>query len=327
MIQVKEWVSNSLAEENSIDPEVSILIITYNSENYILETLESAKAQTYRNIELVISDDASTDNTLKICGNWIEKNKERFVRSKIVTTEVNKGIPANCNQGVEAVGCEWIKLIAGDDILDSNCISYFMECSHINPEACMISSSIQLFTNDFKEGSMGKVISTDNYKFFNVETSAEKQYWMLLRKNYVHGPSTMFRKSVIINIGGFDEKYKFFEDYPLFLNLTKAGYKIYPLNKVTVYYRRHDSSVLRQSGDRIFSDFYLKRRAFDLDYIHPNITRIERIADNMEFIRLRLFDRWGLNKERHLQKMLFTISNLLNPARIIRNRSLKRSVM
>ena len=105
-------------------PLVSIIVITYNSSKYVLETLESAKAQTYQNIELIVSDDCSIDNTVEICREWIENNKERFVRTELITAEKNTGIPANCNRGVKAAQGEWVKLIAGDDILYNNCIIF-----------------------------------------------------------------------------------------------------------------------------------------------------------------------------------------------------------
>ena len=103
------------------NPLVSIIVITYNSSKYVLETLESAKAQTYQNIELIVSDDCSTDNTVEICHNWIEQNKERFVRTELITVEKNTGIAPNCNRGVKAAKGEWVKLIAGDDVLHQNC--------------------------------------------------------------------------------------------------------------------------------------------------------------------------------------------------------------
>jgi len=107
-------------------PLVSIIVITYNSSKYVLETLESAKAQTYQNIELIVSDDCSTDNTVEICQEWIAKNKERFVRTELITAEKNTGIPANCNRGVKSVQGEWVKLIAGDDALLPDCIEYYL---------------------------------------------------------------------------------------------------------------------------------------------------------------------------------------------------------
>lgn len=56
-------------------PLVSVSVITYNSAKTVLETLESIKAQTYQNLELIVSDDCSTDNTVELCRNWIEQNK------------------------------------------------------------------------------------------------------------------------------------------------------------------------------------------------------------------------------------------------------------
>ena len=80
---------------------VSIVVITYNSSKYVLETLESAKAQTYQNIELIITDDCSTDNTVAVCKEWLEKNEDRFVKAELVTSPCNTGVPANLNRGVK----------------------------------------------------------------------------------------------------------------------------------------------------------------------------------------------------------------------------------
>ena len=87
--------------ENLRDPLVSVIIVTYNSSKFVLETLESVKNQSYENIELIVSDDASTDKTVDLCKEWIRKNKDRFAKAKLVTAEKNSGIPANCNQGIK----------------------------------------------------------------------------------------------------------------------------------------------------------------------------------------------------------------------------------
>ncbi|MDR0890977.1 MAG: glycosyltransferase [Endomicrobium sp.] len=52
------------------NPLVSVCVITYNSSKYVLETLESIKTQTYQNIELIVSDDCSTDDTVEVCENY-----------------------------------------------------------------------------------------------------------------------------------------------------------------------------------------------------------------------------------------------------------------
>ena len=84
--------------KNTLQPLVSIVIITYKSSAYVLETLESAKAQTYRNIELIVTDDCSPDNTVEICKDWIENNKDCFVRTELITVPENTGISLNCNR-------------------------------------------------------------------------------------------------------------------------------------------------------------------------------------------------------------------------------------
>ncbi len=105
------------------EPLISIVVVTYNSAKYVLETLESAKSQTYQNIELIVTDDYSTDDTVAICQKWLNKNKARFVRSQLVTSEKNTGIPANLNRGIKASKGEFIKPIAGDDTMEKQYIS------------------------------------------------------------------------------------------------------------------------------------------------------------------------------------------------------------
>lgn len=66
----------------------------------MLETLESGKAQTYHNIKLIVSDDCSTNNTVQICRDWIEKNKDYFIKTELVIANKNIGVPVNCNKGI-----------------------------------------------------------------------------------------------------------------------------------------------------------------------------------------------------------------------------------
>lgn len=83
-------------------PLVFIIVFTYNSSKYLLETLESAKAKTYRNIELIVSDDCLTDDTVKLCKKWIDNNRTRFVRAELIITDTNTGIAANCDRRLKS---------------------------------------------------------------------------------------------------------------------------------------------------------------------------------------------------------------------------------
>ncbi len=96
---------------------ISVVVICYNAETTITETLESVKRQTYPNIELVISDDCSKDSTVDITKEWIERNKERFSNTRLLNSKKNKGVVANCNRGIGAAKGIYIQCVAGDDRL------------------------------------------------------------------------------------------------------------------------------------------------------------------------------------------------------------------
>lgn len=272
---------------------VSIIVVTYNSSEYVLETLESAKAQTYQNIELIISDDCSKDNTVEVCQMWLDKNKDRFVRVELITSEKNTGIPANSNRGVKNAYGNWIKIIAGDDALLPNCIYDFVEFTQQNHECKLIHSRILKYNNTFDEINLvGE--NKNNEIFVDCKYTSEDQFSILLMKNQVMAPTVFINKQVLMDVGFFDESIPLCEDYPMWLNLTKKGFKFYFLNKVTVKYRLHDSSI-SQSKNQIFSSGYFKVEA-DVykKWIKPDANIIIRflqeymirIKEVIEFLRM-----------------------------------------
>jgi len=128
-------------------PLVSVTVITYNSAKFVLETLESIRQQTYSNIELIISDDCSKDNTVELCQQWINEHGGRFVRSTIVTTPVNTGVAANFNRAIDNSNGEWIKGIAGDDLLLPTSVADYINYINDNDESKIVfGKSQQLIT-------------------------------------------------------------------------------------------------------------------------------------------------------------------------------------
>ncbi len=307
------------------EPLVSVVVITYNSSKYVLETLESAKAQTFQNIELIVSDDCSTDNTVEISGKWIQENKNRFVKTQLITVEKNTGIPANCNRGVKASSGGWIKLIAGDDLLEADCIKSFVSFLKNNSEARIIESASQIFKNSFKEENFLQIHNLYDNLFYDQSTTPAQQYKMLLHRNFLHGPSVFLNKKTIQDVGLFDERYHLIEDHPMWLKLTKAGFKIHFLNKITVYYRLHDSSVFSSfSNSKLFNDFYLHRMKFDQEYIYPNIGFAERCSLYAEFYRKRIIDKLGMNRNQLILKIINSATHKISPYKWLSNNYLHR---
>ena len=326
------------------EPLVSIIVITYNSIKYVLETLESAKAQTYPNIELIVSDDCSTDNTVEISEKWINENKNRFVKTQLITVKKNTGIPANCNRGVQASSGTWIKLIAGDDMLLENCIQDNVQFIHSNPLAKIVQSNSNTYNKEFTISSFkeeeyrsgseihpplfsikwlkirlkinrinllgnGYIKSDLREIFIDNKINAKEQYRILLRYNMVNAPTVFTNKSLLNEFNGFDESIPFVEDLPMWLRITKTGIKIHFLNSTTVNYRLHDNSITGEHIiNTIFNRYHLKLRDVYIKYIFPDIPAIERFFINYEYYRLKRLEKLGLNKSKPIYKLIHLLT-------------------
>lgn len=234
-LQIMEFEINNEKRIHT-NPLVSIIVITYNSSEYVLETLESAKVQTYPNIELIISDDCSTDDTVEICRKWLEKNKERFVRTELITVEKNAGVSANCNRGLYASKGEWLKYIAGDDLLIDKCISLYIGfITRFNDSMIVHSSAISKNKNNET-----RIIKPKKHI---VTSSQKKQYKFLLKDNWILAPTTFINRNILIQNEGFNIKYRMIEDYPLWIKLFQENIQFSYLDEPTVIYRENPTSL------------------------------------------------------------------------------------
>lgn len=233
------------------NPLVSILVVTYNSADYILETLESVRKQTYDNLELIISDDCSSDSTVDIASKWIESNKERFARTEIITVEKNTGVSANYNRGIKACHGEWLKNIDGDDLITPQCVEANIRHISENPEIEVLFSDMIVF-RDSEDNILYKYSDSDFNGFFDLPS--DEQYKRLIQKNCL--PSTpLFIKTRLLQEYGYDERYIGMEDYPMWVKLTQKGHKVYYFNEITAKYRKGES--VTTSRQRLYSPVYM----------------------------------------------------------------------
>lgn len=224
---------------------VSIILVTYNSAKYVQETLNSLKTQTYQQLEIIISDDGSIDDTLKICKAWILENKDFFVRTLLITTKLNTGIPSNCNRGIKASNGQWIKFLAGDDSLVSTCIADNMNFVKQHPKAKIIQSNCNYYIDKIEESNFNGISQVQKSKFFKNNISAKEQNRLLLIKNRMIAPSTFINRDTILKFGGFDERLRLIEDLPMWVKLTENEIKIDYFKKATYNYRKSADSVIR----------------------------------------------------------------------------------
>lgn len=222
-------------------PLVAICIITYNSADFVLETLNSVKDQSHQNMELIISDDASSDSTVELCKNWLQENSGFFLRTQLITVDQNTGIPANCNRALKATHGKWIKLIAGDDILLKDCIADNIKYIRKNPETELLFSAMRPFLVENKEKKFFEAVKLSQTF---LDLNADQQFVeIIFGKMEGVAPTAFIAKELFNKLGYYDEEFKLAEDYPFWLKCTAQKYRFVSMDKLTVLYRYHSNNT------------------------------------------------------------------------------------
>lgn len=232
------------------DPLVSIAVITYNSSSYILEGLESIKSQTYRNIELIISDDCSNDNTVEICKKWIDNNRGYFIRAEIVTSEKNTGVAGNLNRAIDVCHGEWIKTLSGDDKFSPLSIEKYLKFAKDHPQADVIFGKFYFYGPDLDFVEKNKYVYENKY-YPKIKLNQNKQFRENLKGLFVPGPGLFYKKNVWIEVGGFDERYQFCEEDPFMFKIYKTNRKVFFLNDEVYEYQVLPNSLGHEVQEKI----------------------------------------------------------------------------
>lgn len=279
---------------------MSVIVITYNSSEYIEECLGSVLCQTYQEIQLIVTDDCSSDNTVPIVKKWLERHHGRFVSSRLVESSVNTGVASNCNRGLKESSGEWLKFIAGDDMLVApGCISDFVESIPKKENVGVLFS----YEYKLKDGEM--ILNKCPYEniFFNKVMTAERQFRVLIKKNFLPAPAAFVKAHVLKRIGGYDESIPMCEDAVLWINMTQNGYALELIKKPLVIYRMHGGSLV---------DVF--HRGVNIRIISDQIKILERIKIpnhhflfKLHFKSLRLLLKMAIRMDKHCH----TIANII----------------
>lgn len=265
-------------------PLVSVCVMTYNSSPYIIETLNSIKYQIYSNLELIITDDSSKDDTLKIVRAWVNENSSHFINVVIVDSPINTGVAANLNRGVKASKGEWIKTIAGDDLLRNDAISVFVDFINSNPGCRACVCKLKCFGKDESYRQEVQNCVDDLWNIAKRTFDNNTQYKESLRQHFISGPGVFYQASLIKEIGYFDERFPFCEEFP-FENKVLSVTAIHPIDEYLVYYRTSDYSLSGKENKfsiayKSYSDyFWLERRKL----LKDNGLQIDYIKQTLEF--------------------------------------------
>ena len=234
----------------SNQPLVSVIIPAYNHEQYVQETIKSVINQTYKNIELIIINDGSKDNTYNKIAEMREFCQKRFA-SFIFQTQENSGICKTLNKAVSFCKGKYIAVIASDDIYLPTCLEEQIKIMEENPQV------VQTMPDNISIDSSGK--SFEGLKCNNKTFNLKSKYWQeifpeidLSSKDF-HSYQSVLKNDLWFN--GFlwrkEAIDKFFpiptirmsEDYYINLQLAKTGVVKF-INKPLFLYRVHQTNTL-----------------------------------------------------------------------------------
>lgn len=289
-------------------PLVSILMPCFNSERYLKEAINSIINQTYSNWELLICNDASTDNSLEVLKSFESKN------IKIINNESNLGYLKSCNKLFKLTKGKYITFQDSDDYSSHNRIELLVDEFDSNPNLGACGTQFNFITNE------GIVLSNQSPTY--PQTHQELVNSFLMEPAFC-GASVMVPQEVILDIGIYNEYWDRIgaEDF-YWLYLIAEKYEVKNLNSTEYFYRHNPNSITRNKTNprKIHShDFlvhFIKQRQESMtDSLEQNnIDQIREMEnkfikpyqEDITYIYKRQID-WALsdNNKRKIFKLIF----------------------
>lgn len=308
-------------------PFFSIVITTYNAENFLANALNSLKNQTVQDFEWIVTDDFSTDQTLAVCRKWLNENPEFQSRVRIIETSENTGVSANVNRGLKCALGEWIYVFSADDALPENALENVLKFIEKNPNVQIFQGIASVYDTDFTEQNFIENITENNGETGFFSLSAEEQYRSLLKHCKVVAPAVFYKRTLVEEVGYCDERIPMIDDLPLWLKITGKGYKIYFCDAVLIQYRIHKKSITNENKGVFVSDLHRKRRLIYRYYIAPNIGFFAKIKYHLSYTfddflyrffnsRNNRFSVYVLMFLRFVKRLFISKKNLHNPKHV-----------
>ena len=248
------------------NPTISVVMPVYNAELYLNIAIESVLNQTFKDFELILINDGSIDNSLKIIKLYAE-NDSRIV---IIDNAINKGLVNSLNAGLIISKGTYIARMDADDISTENRFQSQVDYLNRNKDIFLISGSFYIIDEE------GKIIRIKQNEYNN-----EQIVKKIIKFGIIHHPTVMFRNQLDIL---YREKAIHGEDLDLWSRLITLGKKMYVSPDLILYYRIHKKSMS--------SEHSLTQRAFIKKVLEWHNQRLKTGKDEYD-----LFDPNSLMKD------------------------------
>ena len=213
---------------------VSVIMSVHNNEATVNTAIESILGQSYKNIELIVTDDCSSDNSLSIIKKYLDKKNV-----KLIENSENKGLTKSLNSMIKVAQGKFIARQDADDISLYNRIQVQVDL-------------INKFNLDFVSS---RAISLQTKKYIpNISFNLPYKFLIRYKNPFIHG-TLIIKKNVLLELGNYDERFKYAQDYKLMIDALDKQYKYKVLRKP--YYllnTRNNISNLFRDEQKYFAD-------------------------------------------------------------------------
>lgn len=222
-------------------PLVTIVALCYNHSRFVAETLQSIRTQAYPNIEVIVIDDCSKDDSIIIIEKWLLQNQFNW---KFIKHNRNKGVSKSLNEGVDLARGKYFKAIACDDVLLPEFISTMVSrFEKLTEEYALIYSDV-ITINDQSE-IFGQTPFAERGWVKDQDVPSGNLFVKLAENCFIPAPGTILRTNILQQLR-FDETL-YFEDWDLWLRIARQ-YLISGIAKPGVKYRIHSNSMFQQKS-------------------------------------------------------------------------------
>jgi alpha-1,3-rhamnosyltransferase len=228
---------------------VSVAIPAYNHAAYIEACLASVCAQTYPELELVLIDDGSKDDTFEVARRYLEPHCGRF-RRIVLERQENHGVSTTSNACIAACRGEWVHLLGSDDVLYPNKIEHIQQaiaewnCSDL----ALVHADVDIID---REGRIHARQSGKPRSAAGIDRKAWR--WLFMGEHYIFNPTLALKREAFLAVGGFDPELAL-EDMDFWLRLS-VGHAFARVPEVLAGYRKHAGNASRRRVKMLGAQF------------------------------------------------------------------------
>lgn len=217
-------------------PLVSIICLCYNHEKFVVQALDSVVNQTYKNIELLIADDCSPDNSVTVIENWLQNHPEiHFTKNS-----VNLGNTKTFNSVFAKSKGEFIIDLSADDVLEIDCVATQIAGFREHRDAGLVYGNMHLMDENNKPLGYYYPID-DGLKALNPPNSGDVYVDIISQKYKICSVTAMMKRTMLDELGGYDTTLSF-EDLDIWIRGSR-NHPFFYLDKILVKRRELKSSL------------------------------------------------------------------------------------